>query len=58
MPTTEDAELFEERWNEHIKELNKIGFSLPPEKISELRETISDLEELVEIAAEDVGDDE
>lgn len=58
MPTTEDTELFAERWNEHINELNKIGFSLPPEKIPELRDALEDLEDLVEVAAENMDDDD
>lgn len=58
MPTTTDAEKFESRWNEHIGELRKLGFSLPPEKIEELRNTVGDLEDLVEVAAENVGEDD
>lgn len=56
MPTTDDEELFESRWNEHIEELRKIGLSLPAEHIPKLNETIDDLEELVEVAADNVGD--
>lgn len=56
MTTTDDPELYESRWNSHINELHKIGMSLPPEKISELNETIDDLEALVEVAAGEVDD--
>jgi len=56
MTTTDDPELYESRWNNHINELHKIGMSLPPEKISELNETIDDLEALVGVAAEEVDD--
>lgn len=58
MPTTDDSELFESRWNEHISELQKIGLSLPPGKISELRDTIGNLEDLVEVAAENMDNDD
>lgn len=61
MPTTDDTELYAERWNEHIDDLRKIGMSLPPEKISELNENIEDLERLVDDAVaymeEDTNDE-
>lgn len=54
MTTTDDLELFESRWNEHIDELRKLGMSLPAEDIPELNEKIEELEDLVEVAAENM----
>lgn len=58
MPTTEDTELFESRWNDHIGELRKLGMSLPAEQIPELNEKIEELEDLVEVAADNMDDDD
>lgn len=56
MPTTEDTELFEDRWKEHTNELQKLGLSLPPERISDLQDRIEELDELIEVAAENMED--
>lgn len=58
MPTTNDADKFESRWNDHIAELRKIGLSLPAQDIPELNQNIENLEDLVETAASEVGGDD
>lgn len=52
--TADDVEEFKRRWNSHVDDIQRLGMSLPPEKISEMREVQEDLRELVEAAAENV----
>lgn len=54
MATADNKEQFERRWNSHISELSKLGMSLPADRVSEIIEIREELEELVEVAAENM----
>lgn len=56
MTIADDKEQFEQRWNSHISELAKLGMSLPADRISDVREIQEELEELVEVAADNVDE--
>jgi hypothetical protein len=53
----DDIEQFENRWEAHIDELEKLGMSLPAENISELQDVKRDLYNLLLIAVENMEDD-
>ena len=50
--TTQDPELFRDRWNSHIDELAALGWSVEPDDISRLTELQDELKTLVDSAAE------
>lgn len=49
--TTQDPELFRDRWNDHVDELSSLGWSLEADRISELLELQDELRELIDSAA-------
>jgi len=59
MSKTSDAEKFEERWNSHIDELEKLGMTMSLEQFEEgdyeeVKEHIEELKELVSKTAEEL----
>jgi hypothetical protein len=56
MPTTDDPELFRERWHDHVEELENLKHTLDPSRWDELQETLDDVHDLVDDAADDYGD--
>lgn len=50
--TADDAEEYEQRWNEHIKQLYKLGHSLPDDEVEDFLDAVEDVKEFVPLAAE------
>lgn len=56
MTTTDDPEVFAERWHEYIENMGVLEMELPEEQFNELDEALDALHDLVDEAAEDVGE--
>lgn len=52
MNTTDDPEVFRDRWNKHLRQLERLKQVLPPEYFDDLDEAREQLEVLVDIGAE------
>ena len=53
MTTTNDPEIYRERWAGHIKQLEMLKFSLDPDRWTALDEAMERLADLVDEAAEE-----
>lgn len=58
MTTTDDPDVFRRRWTEHINELERLKFSLPPEHFDDVDEAKEILEEKIGIAADNFEEDD
>lgn len=58
MTTTDDADKFEQRWKNHINDLERLKSSLPPEEWDPIDEAIDNLDDVVEEAADRFRDDD
>jgi predicted HAD superfamily Cof-like phosphohydrolase len=56
MPTTNDPELFRDRWHSHVEEIEALKMSLDPEDFDELEEHLDGLHDLVDDAADEVAE--
>lgn len=50
--TADNADEFEEAWNDHIKTLYALQNSLPEEDLQDFEKTVEELEKFVEKASE------
>lgn len=58
MNSTNNPEVFAERWHEYIENMEVLEMELPEEQFNELDEALDTLHDLVDEAAEEVGSDE
>lgn len=58
MTTTEDPDQFRRRWHNHLEEVQKLKMTLHPDDFEEVDEALETLHDLVDDAADELGDDE
>lgn len=56
MPTTNDPEVYRERWHEHLEEVEALKMTLHPNDHDELDEHLDALHDLVDYAADEVAE--
>jgi len=56
--TADDAQEFKEKWGGHINQIYKLGHSLPEEDVEEFMQTVEQIEEYLDLAAEHTFDEE
>lgn len=56
MPNVDDPDEFEARWKAHVDDLPRLHHTLPEEEVERLVDAIDELNELVEIAADEMRD--
>lgn len=57
MTTTNDPERFREAWHNHIEELENLKMTMHPSDFDELDECLDQLHDLVDDAADEVGEE-
>lgn len=58
MTMTDDPDKFQSRWEDHIKQLDRLKLAVPASELDRVDEAQENLQEIVELAAENVFDDE
>lgn len=56
--TADGADEYEQKWNEYVEQLYKLGHSLPDDELEDFLETVDELKEYIEVAAENTYQDE
>ncbi|AGC34362.1 hypothetical protein M193_gp078 [Halorubrum tailed phage 7] len=56
MTTTDDPEVFRERWHDHVDDLEGLKQTLHPDDWDELDEAIDSLHDIVDDAADDYSE--
>lgn len=57
MTTTDDPEVFRRRWHNHIEQIENLKQTLDPDRFDELDESLDEIHDLVDDAADSYGDD-